>query len=441
MTKRAPDPFNFRLFKRHNPDKSFIYYARFIDVGTGAILAQRSLGTADPMQAAAAAGRLLAELPLHQLARAKRGAESADLESSERLRDMMLSKYFVWFWGSNSDYLADKAASAKPLSTEYVKTQRRYIERHAEGYAGFKKIALRDASLFLVERWVRSLRNAGISGNVVVDALNAVRTPLSWARKRNLLDMPFTFEAIERPKEHYRKRGILTKEELARIVGLQCLDHMAPRPRLKGKKTNTGPAAIDIRMKTAILLSEITALRLGEIRGLLWRNVDWNNRLLRIEENYVRTDGRKLPKADSIGTIPYPKEIGDVLTSLKESAIRLGWFSPDLPVIYNTQPGKPVSETTIVRGYHRALELIGIENDTQAKKEGRPPHPGSIQDRHLVLHSGRHGAATRMADRLGAQQAARITRHRSLQVFQKYAGHDSSESLERLRGAMGIDEN
>lgn len=201
---RNPPPFLFKLFKRPKPGGGFVYYARFFDQLSGHILAQRSLDTTDPIKAATAAGRLLGTLPLTQLARSRRTEESKELTAVERLRTMLLSEFFIWFWSDESDYIADKRASEKPLSTEYVRSQGRYVSAHASGYAGFKKTLLRDASLLLVERWARSLRTSGVSPNVIVDAMNAIRKPLSWARKRNLFEIPFTFEGIERPKESYR---------------------------------------------------------------------------------------------------------------------------------------------------------------------------------------------------------------------------------------------
>jgi integrase len=79
-----------------------------------------------------------------------------------------------------------------------------------------------------------------------------------------------------------------------------------------------------------------------------------------------------------------------------------------------------------------------IEDDSKASKEGRAPKPGSQQARHLVLHSGRHGSATRLAELIGPRDAARITRHRSAQAFMGYADHDTDEALERARQALSV---
>jgi integrase len=97
-----------------------------------------------------------------------------------------------------------------------------------------------------------------------------------------------------------------------------------------------------------------------------------------------------------------------------------------------------VAESTIKRGFHRTLALIGIEDDSTASKEKRPPHPGSQQARHLVLHSGRHGAATRLAEAIGSQNAAKVTRHKSPEAFMGYSDHDTEEGLERAREALSV---
>jgi len=70
-------------------------------------------------------------------------------------------------------------------------------------------------------------------------------------------------------------------------------------------------------------------------------------------------------------------------------------FQPTLPVktrFYNSF----LSQKSI-RACHIFYQK-NEKNDSRAKEEYRPPHPGSQQARHLVLHSGRHGAATRLAE-------------------------------------------
>jgi len=100
MAKPLPSDelFTFTLFKRPAVDGRVVFYARFIEKATGTILTQRSLGTGDERDAVAQAGRLMAQLPLAKIAKAKVSQTQGNLESAERLRNMDLASYFIWFW-------------------------------------------------------------------------------------------------------------------------------------------------------------------------------------------------------------------------------------------------------------------------------------------------------------------------------------------------------
>jgi Site-specific recombinase XerD len=441
MAKPLPSDelFSFTLFRRPAVDGRIIFYARFIEKATGTILSQRSLGTDDEREATVQAGRLMAKLPLAKLAKDKVSKLQEDLESAERLRNMDMAAFFTWFWTPGaSDYLRDRVDAERPFSNYYVQTQGWYIAKHAAGYGPFKKTPLREASLYLTESWMHHLKREGVKPNVIVDALAAIRTPISWAAKRNLLDEPFSMSAIVRPKEHHEKRGILSRTEVAKIAALPTVDEVIPRPRLKDKKKNESPAPIDLRMKAIVLLSELAAMRRGEIRALRWRCVDFEKKLISIEENYTDADGFKAPKRESYGVVPIASELETVLTDLHKKAFSLGWAAPDDLVVFNTKRKVPIADVTMKRGFKRALALIGIPDDAEATKEGRAPKPGSQQARHLVLHSGRHGAATRLAEAIGPRDAARITRHRSAQAFAGYSDHDTDEMLDKAREALSV---
>jgi integrase len=441
MAKPLPtdELFTFTLFKRPAVDSRVIIYARFIEKATGTILTQRSLGTDDEREAAAQAGRLMAKLPLANIARTKASHAQEDYESAERLRNKDLASYFTWFWTPGaSAYLRDRIEAEKPLSNYYVQTQGRYIAKYVAGYAPFKKTLLKEASLYLTEQWMHNLKRQGFRPNVIVDVLGAIRTPLSWAVKRNLLDEPFSLSGIVRPKEHHEKRGILSRAEVAKIIALPTVDSVVPRPRLKHGDKNEGTAPIDLRQKAVVLLSELAAMRRGEIRALRWRCVNFDQKVISIEENFIDSDGFKEPKRESYGLVPIAKELETVLTDLKALATKLGRSEPEDFVIFNEKRGMPVAEVTMRRGFHRALALIGIEDDAEATEKGRPPKPGSQQARRLTLHSGRHGAATRLAEKVGPRDAAKITRHRSAQAFAGYSDHTTDELLDRAREALSV---
>ncbi|MGA2546426.1 MAG: site-specific integrase [Rectinemataceae bacterium] len=435
-----PSRIRFEIFNRPNVAGEDRYYVRFFDA-SGDLICTRSTGTSTKSAASEAIAELLHTLPLERMARAKKAGYEDELDAEEKLKETPSAQFVADFWGPKSEYLSSRIDEGRPLSGQYVKVQRRYVARFITNSVTFKKTRLRDVTLVLVERWVREIKAGGADGNLVNDALNCIRTPLSWAKKRNLLDEPFDFKAISRPKEKNQARGVLTAVEVRMLIDLPVQsvwtpktgDEVAradvkPRGHLKGGQTNEGPAPIDLRMKVAVLLSELAGLRRGEIRGLRWQAVDFENRILHVEENIVPNDAPKGPKGGSAGTVPISDDLLSVLEDLRVLAFKLGRFRPEEYVIFNIQPGAPVAEITIKRGFERALELIGIAEAVR-------------KSRRLTLHSGRHFFATRLADEIGPRAAARLTRHRSAAAFDRYAAHDTPEALERARDAMRLPKN
>lgn len=435
-----PSRIRFEIFNRPNVANEDRYYVRFFDA-SGDLICTRSTGTSTKSEASVAVAELLRTLPLDRMSRAKKAGYEEELDAEEKLKETAFATFVADFWGSKSEYLSSRTEEGRPLSGQYIKVQRRYVERFVADAVTFKKTKLRDVTLVLVERWVREIKAGGADGNLVNDALNCIRTPLSWAKKRNLLDEAFDFRAISRPKEKNHARGVLTAAEVRMLIDLPAQASwtpksgdevgradIRPRGRLKDGKKNKGPAPIDLRMKTAVLLSELAGLRRGEIRGLRWQAVDLENRVIQVVENIVPNDAPKGPKGGSAGTVPISDDLLAVLEDLRVTAFKLGRFRPEEYVIFNLEPGVPVAEVTVKRGFERALALIGIDDD--ARKQ-----------RHLTLHSGRHFFATRLADEIGPRAAARLTRHRSAAAFDRYAAHDSPEALEKARDAMRLPKN
>jgi len=429
--------FSFTFFNRPTKTGVSVLYVRIIDKQTGQVLAQRSTGTDDEREAAAYAGRLLTELPLDAIVRAREDQSAANFSETERLRDTMLAAFFTHFWAEESSYLRAREEAGKPLSGMYITNKRSSVKRFAAVYPQFQRTPLRATSLILLEGFRDYLRNKGVPANTRNAALDSLRSPISWAQKRGLIDSPFSFSAIDRPKGTFRKRGVLSSEEVAALVALPVepiweskeaknvhVDvHLRPR-RAKGEK-NEGPALIDLRQKAALLLSELAGLRRGEIRALTWGAVDLDRGRIEVVDNYVPVDGAKKPKTGSVGTVPISEDLSPVLQELKNIAHRLGLDGSDNYVLMGSRPDVPINEITIARGYRRALQAIGISDEERKR-------------RNLVPHSGRHGFATRLADAIGERAAARLTRHRTTTAFEGYAAHTSEELLEKGRQALKL---
>lgn len=406
-----------------------LIYVRAVEIASGKTLMSRSTGIEarskkfNQRSARDKISELSSTIDFKRLIASKTGG--VDQQSAISLANMTLARFFEYFWDKKkSQYLIAKADAGKPLSSSYIKSQLSYIQCHASPYEGFKTTLLNEVNLFLIENYVRHLRKLGLSGNLVGDCLNAIRTPLSWAMKRGLVDAPFNFSAIERPKETYRKRGILTRQEIIALSNLKVDETITPRPRLKKGERHSLPGAIDLRIKAGALLSNLTALRAGEIRGLHWSSIDWENKTILIERNFVEGDGEKTPKRDSTGKIPLLHDIEETLKALRQLAFKLGKYHTDGYVFFSLgEKNGPMSIKALEAGYARALEWIGISPEVQ-------------RERRLVLHGGRHFSSTFLDEKLGHSSARKVTRHRTLQTFNKYADHETSEAIEAARNAM-----
>ena len=179
----AVDRFTFKLYKCTLPTGE-LYCARFFEKGNPVVLAGRSTGESSETRAtAAAAGKLLGQLLLDKLARAKASVDQNGFEAAERMRNMDLASFFTQFWTpSASDYLRDREDAEKPLSNYYILCQLRYIAKHAATYQPFKKTPLRQASLYLIEQWMHHLKREKVSANVWTSP-NLVEGQLSHSAK------------------------------------------------------------------------------------------------------------------------------------------------------------------------------------------------------------------------------------------------------------------
>jgi integrase len=437
--------FTYATFSRAASNGRPIVYVRFIDTETGEIIATRSTGIEAEKTPKATEKAIkpkltafLTELNLTAIAKARDKARDADQASDERLASMSVYDFVNWFWSEDSYYITERKDAGRPLSREYVETSKSYVRTTIKSFAEFRLNSLRDIHLSIVEAFVRKLRRAGKSRDVIKRNIDAIRTPINWARSRGLVESPFDFKSIVLPERINHERGILTEEEIGKIVALpyakpwsektgEAKVSISPRPRLKGKATYKDPPLLDVRQKAAILLALFAGLRRGEIRGLRWGDIDLTMKRIDIQHNYVRFDGDKAPKKDSTGVLPLAPEIEAILEDLKTLRDKLGYNKLDDFVLPGSTREEAVSDVTLRRGWERALEAIGI--DAEIRKV-----------RNLVMHGARHSYTTRLLDsgELSPAEVAKLTRHKDLTMLSRYGGHVQPETIEKGRKALSM---
>lgn len=441
MTRTTKNRFTQQLFTRPASDGRSIVYVRFIDAESGLVLATRSTGLDSDSPAKdikASVTSILADLNLEAIARMKDRARRAALDDDERIASMPAFEFFSWFWSDESYYLSERQDADRPLSKGHILVCRKYVQTNLKQFEAFSLTPVRELRLSIIEAFVRKLRKAGKSLDVVKRNLDTIRTPINWAQARGLIEAPFSFKTLVLPRRDSRERGILSDEEILKIVDLPYAKpwvaesgrmhwDVRPRPRQSGGRTYDTPPMLDVRQKAAIVMALFAGLRRGEIRGLRWCDIDAERKLIEVRHNYVRFDGDKAPKKMSLGTVPLAVELEQMLDDLRALCESLGYTGANDYVLPGTARDRPVNEVTIRRGWERALELIGIPERERLK-------------RNLLLHGARHAYTTRLLDsgELSPAEVAKLTRHKDLSMLSRYGGHLRDETIEKGRKALSF---
>lgn len=235
--------------------------------------------------------------------------------------------------------------------------------------------AYRDARLKDPDpRYKRDLAKAPrISGGTVKTELDLLSKLLDWAAKEKGIALPTgnPVAGVRKPSGGKARDRRLTKSEW------QALEH-----ECKASKNPWLMAAVTLALETA--------MRQGELLGLLWRDLDKSRRVAMLKET-KNGDQRAVP-----------------LTSRALTVLETLPHSIDGRVI-------PIDRMTLYTAFGRAVERAGITDYT--------------------WHDLRHEAISRLAERgdLSMLELAAVSGHKTLQMLRRYT-HLQAEDLARKLG-------
>ncbi|HQK09189.1 MAG TPA: tyrosine-type recombinase/integrase [Rectinema sp.] len=443
----------YSLYKRPTSAKHRLFYIKFWDEDKVNFLT-RSSKTEDEKEAHAEAGRILGEEDLKALAlqkrieRSKEQQEKRRLEAelkalqgteADRIAGLSVNEALKIFWDpERSPYLQDLKDAGRLLSNHYINENKRNIIKYLSKYGPFNSIKMKDISFAFIDEFFRHARHNGLSRYTINSILNTMRAPCTWISARGAMPQ-ISFKGITLPEKKARERGLITPQELEKILALETAPvwftrdtneariDTKPRPRLPNSKKNKGdPPLIGLREKLAIVIGALTGMRLGEIRALRWKDVDLEQGIISVSATWADEDKRlKQPKAGSSRNVVISASLEKMLIEARKTAQELGAANDESFVLFNpADPGKPISETTIKRAWNRILRAIGISEEEQKK-------------RNLVFHGLRHFYATRLVDSgLEPQEAAKLTGHRILATLGRYSNHIQKETLQKARNIL-----
>lgn len=362
---------SFTLY-RHPSAGGLVWYARFWNPDTRRYAVTRSTGVLVEgkherrAEALAAAREMLPGIHFTP--------DPADVGFLDYLRE---------FWEPTTGvYVRDCVVMKKCRpSAYYVEASFQDIRRHLVPFPPFKNLTLRNLTPGLIFDWIAWATDQGVGARRINADLQLARVAVRHAvRRGDLFRDPFA--GIGSVPEEHREKGVLSVAEVRALVAVNY-----PDPR----------------MKMALLLACLCGMRRGEIRGLLWGDVDEVSGLIHIVHNLVVGEpDLKTPKRGSARTVPLPDEIRPLL------AILHSFYGEDSHE-FVLGGSKAIVASTIDHNFPKVMEAIGIDE-------------AHVKARNITLHGLRHTFVTlsRLAG-ISDFEVQALAGHKSVAMMEHYS--------------------
>jgi integrase len=248
---------------------------------------------------------------------------------------------------------------------------------------------------------IRDLDKQGLATAYIENHLKPLTGTLSFAVRRRLIAAnPCTLlTRDDRPERRERKTDhVWNDEEIEALIS--AAEQLSGQP---ASRYNYAPL---LRMAC------FTGLRLGELLGLRWQDVDFQEGVLHVRRQYTRLGEYSPPKTKAaLRRIPLPP---DMVQFVRELRVR-SQHSQDEHPVFASASGRPLSHRNATRrGFEKAAQHAGIEG--------------------VSFHSMRHAFASRMIDRgisstvlaaLMGHESSTITERRYIHLFDRQRTDDA----------------
>lgn len=256
---------------------------------------------------------------------------------------------------------------------------------------------------------ITELRDAGRSAKSTANALGTLQSILRFARRRGwvLADPVELLEPEERPRHPRRRQRVLGWPEIERL-----LDACPPRGRL---------------LVTTALYS---GLRISELLGLIWEDVDFAAGLIRVRAQLSRAHRgeparRVAPKTPaSLREVPLVEQLSHQLVAHRQASP----FAAPGDWVFATSRGTPQGHRNVARRV-----LTRAADTAQLNGDGWPP---------LRFHDLRHTFASHLIVDLGLDvaQVSRILGHARITITLDVYTHlfDGARHAREIRERMAV---
>ncbi len=254
---------------------------------------------------------------------------------------------------------------------------------------------LREIDVDDVARFVRKLEGRELATSTINSHLLPLSGTFDLARRRGLVNVnPVSLlTKDERPAKRERRQDhVWSDEEATKLI--EAAKYLAKQPESRYDYSPLIRAAL------------FTGLRLGELLGLQWQDVDLTEGSIHVRRQWGRTNEYAEPKTEAaLRRIPLSEDMRKFLAALKLKSK----FSTDESPVFASRNGKALEHRNVQsRGFTPAAEHAGIDG--------------------VTFHSMRHAFASRMISRgiepvtlasLMGHEDARVTLSRYAHLYDR----------------------
>jgi integrase len=210
------------------------------------------------------------------------------------------------------------------------------LERHVLPRLGERR--LDEVGVDDILALISNLRKRGYSGTTVAAILTPLSRLFAHAVRRGLIEVnPVSkLDRSERPRVSRQERPVLNREEIRRLL-----------------------EAAPSRYRTLLATAILSGLRQGELLGLRWRDVDFDNELIRVRTALDRKRRDVPPKTEhAVRDVILMPALAKALRAHKRESV----FNQPGDYVFTTRTGTPHHAPHIgARILKPALETAGLQ--------------------------------------------------------------------------------
>lgn len=191
-----------------------------------------------------------------------------------------------------------------------------------------------------------------------------------------------------------------------------------------GADLGDGDAAM---FRAAIVVAAYTGLRLGELRALRWRDIDFTAATIHVRSNKPVGGEEKAPKSDQVRSVPLMNDAAQELGGLS----RRSQFTSPHDRVFGNGVGGMLGEDALRDALYAAMATAGVDRKSFPAKGG------------FVFHDLRHTFGTLAVQVWPLSDVQAYMGHADIQTTMKYvhfvpktdAARKFSEAIARLKSA------